>query len=102
MELTDLEITKRIAEIEGLEFEVKSIFAGGVDGVWVVGGSGSYSPLTDDGLIKSLICKHKVSIDWWVYTCTILDDSGNILSEINFCDMALSKAILLAIIKASE
>jgi len=56
--LTDLEICKRIAEIEGLEHA-----SDGIDvRYWREEGAPvqSYSPLTDDGLCFKLMVKYKV------------------------------------------
>ncbi|PHS02448.1 MAG: hypothetical protein COA78_21240 [Blastopirellula sp.] len=108
--MNDLTICKKIAEIEGRELSNKdNMFLPNKDLVYisVIGAEDTtlnqiYNPLTDDTLINPLICKYKVSINWWDYTCTILDDSGNILAEVNFCDMELNKAILLAIIEAHK
>ncbi len=112
-DLTDLEICKRIAEIEGFEFDVKSLFTNGPLGVWPKCGfkeagmsiaSGSYNPLTDDALIKQFIYKYEVTIVWgrnlvMMYRKPNLNPVDTVRFE--FTDKSeLNKTILLAIIEA--
>jgi len=112
--MNDLEICKKIAEIEGVyyietKYHHNDNFLGLVD---EPGGSGSppeligeYNPLTDDALCFQLMIKYKVAVQWlWdendgtphymayavtSYECVEHSDSPN-------------KAILLSIITAEE
>jgi hypothetical protein len=59
-ELTDLEINKRLAEIEGLEFWVHENIAIMIGSCW---DSQEYNPLTDDGLCLRLIFEYGVQIN---------------------------------------
>lgn len=102
MELTDLEICKRIAEIEGVE----SDFIGGLlctknnNG----GFGGQYSPLTDDALCFQLMAKYFISVHicgtWFgCYRGESLPSGCN--SFLSY-ELNLKKAICLAIIKAHK
>ena len=107
-ELTDLEICKRIAEIEGVKVRI----CGGDLCMLEVTGSSlmkipttEYNPLTDDALSFRLMIKYKVRTHWlWEendgtphYEAYINEDS----SDINY-DKSPNKAILLAIIEANN
>ena len=108
MELTDLEICKRIAEIEG--FTVCNVVADSlitINKPYTIEGIATtiesfYKPLTDDLILMPLAFKYKVSICWWNMSCTIVDASGNILSEVLFSNIKLSRAILVCIIEANN
>jgi len=102
--LTDLEICKRIAEIEGFGFAVD--FNGDFtahDSGWL-----PYNLLTDDELCFQLMVKYKVDIMHEVYghdsplfTCRIYTDpEDNPISEA--FNESPSKAICLAIIEAHK
>ncbi len=105
--LTDLEICKRIAEIEGFEFDVKTLFTGGPLGVWPKYGfkevgmstaSGSYNPLIDDALLVKLIEKYEVSISF-VFCKVLINLNG--VHERNFNDrLSLRRSAMLLIIDA--
>jgi len=96
-DLTDLELCKRIVEIEGecIDFCTDSfvVVHNGGDGKY-------YNPLTDDALCFQLMVKYKVDIEH--FKCgtvsTYIDDSvhGEVI-EIN-----VNRAILLAIIEANN
>lgn len=124
MELTNLEICKRIAEIEGLEVATaKEASAREYNSnVCVIlpdgehaGGSVSYNPITDDALCFKLTKKHRVSIDYFEDWQRQGEDK-NVLARlevgrgiysmgtVDFCkgDDSLNKAICLAIIEAHK
>lgn len=103
--LTDLEICKRIAEIEGFTtiahegYECCSVNSEGVISHI------PFNPLKDNGLCFQLIIKYKVRIHWlWEendgtphYEAHISEDG----SDIKY-DKAPNKAICLAIIEANK
>ena len=107
-ELTDLEICKRIAEIEGLEISCE--WDCGNNGILIGKGGGDleeYNPLTDDALCFRLMIKYSVDIQHGksMGLAKVYDDpEDNPLSEICFYqeDAQYSKAICLAIIKSKE
>ena len=98
--MNDLEICKRIAEIEG-EFtkcEDWSVnmcaqleFGDGAN--WKI-----YSPLKDKALCFDLMVKHKIEIEWCGNECATYKDE--LQREIH--DISPQKAICLAIIKANK
>ena len=100
MSMTDLEICKRIAEIEG-EFtkcEDWSVnmcaqleFGDGAN--WKI-----YSPLKDKALCFELMVKHKIEIEWWGNECATYKDG--LSGEIH--DTSPQRAICLAIIEANK
>jgi len=114
MELTDLEICKKIAEIEGVNFDevegkiikirqgkvtmhkeycdlngmMKKLYASG----------NIYNPLTDDALWVNLIEKYEVSISF-VFCKVLIHHRG--VHERNFTDkLSLRRSALLVIIEA--
>ena len=99
-ELTDLEICKRIAEIEGAKEtlfsrvkpkELTAVFDGNT--------AFNYNPLTDDALNHNLMIKYKIDINFSREDNKIIawhDEYVEIESII------LNKAICLAIIKSKE
>lgn len=109
--LTDLEICKRIAGIEGIDVKVNIKRTNLLDvnnpldidsHSRVFGGYKEYNPLTDDALCFRLMVKHKVSLldeynhgicDKWIAEIS----SANGLYS---ADENPNKAILLAIIEA--
>ena len=104
--LTDLEICKRIAEIDGVK--VRDI--GGV--ICILEATGSslmktpttrYNPLTDDALNHQLMIKYKIDV---LNPCKFVNayvcfKSGN-AAKIKATDKNLNKAICLAIIEANK
>jgi hypothetical protein len=106
-ELTDLEICTRIAEIEGFQFEIKSLTCVTPKGLWPkvpfksVGmslDSGSYDPLTDDALCFRLMVKYKIKPSYeydgtWLTFCSAT--TNKLLSK----NTSPNKAICLAIIE---
>jgi hypothetical protein len=116
-ELTDLEICKRIAEIEGHETLPWDEYQ--EDDFYIViddHGEG-YNPLTDDGLLWQLSKKYRVSIMHWEQwqreqckaDCDVIAhiEMGNGIwcaSSIYFRkgDSSLNKSICLAIIEAHK
>lgn len=65
-ELTDLEICKRIAEIEGFDYQViEPLFPN--RGAHIAVGDNlprTYNPLTDKALCFELMVKHQIQLDW--------------------------------------
>lgn len=102
-ELTNLEICKKIAEIEG--FTIPECGHTN-DGVWCSfmpnNCYGHYNPLTDDALCFQLMVKHKMQLTTLIcgdYICV----KQNVFVNINNLTKGLSspnKAICLAIIEA--
>ena len=115
-ELTDLEICKRIAEIEGLEwFELdNSKYSKKPDAHSIYlnkSENGTYrnrfNPLTDDALMLGLIVKYKVDIVHGksISTVRIYDDpEDNPLASIDYYhdDTTINKPACLAMIEANK
>ena len=117
-DLTDLELCKRIAEIEGNkvvfdEFNDKQVKI--LIQTWCDTDSCyfddylPYSPLTDDGLCFQLMVKYKVLITWQDFNdnCTAVIDGASedipftfAIADVN--DKSPNKAICLAIIEANK
>jgi hypothetical protein len=103
-ELTDLEICKRIAEIEG-----RVISGVGSLNVFVkcepsLIGNEQYDPLTDDALCFKLMVKHNVSLTYGDYAVTaeILiekEDGEHSFAAQAYCP---KRAICVAIIESKE
>ncbi len=98
-ELTNLDICKRIAEIEGLTCELReSLFGNKI--LYALteshGGLKSYNPLKDDALCFQLIIKHKIDL--------IFNEFGTVSAYYSkkyaLTDTNSNKAALLAIIEA--
>lgn len=108
MSLTDLEICKRIAEIEGKKGIIVRPLGDGKNHVTVrfTECTGyikcvAYNPLTDDALCLQLMLKHKISVDFRA--------DGRVQAFIDsekttkcVTDKTPNKAICLAIIKANN
>jgi hypothetical protein len=97
MELTDLQICKRIADIEKLnKVEIRGE-------VFVSHGFSCdrrYNPLTDDALLNQLIFKHEISISFNFCLISMITDKQY---EMNFTDIpSLKRNCLLLIIKANK
>lgn len=92
--LTDLEICKRIAEIEGFEFSVNSerVFYN-CDG-WPC----AYNPLIDDALCFQLMSKYKID---WLNRASFKTGAAKI-GDILVPHENPNKAICLAIIESME
>ena len=102
-ELTDLEICKRIAEIEGKSYWVNAT-GEGLCMNYIEGKRASkvlyYNPLTDDALCFRLMLKHEVSLTYGEYAVTaeILikkEDGEHFFATQAYCP---KRAICLAII----
>lgn len=97
-ELTDLEICKRIAEIEGVDAYQHASYPDNPLWQRVNGIAEVYNPLTDDALCFRLMLKHDIAINrdgdgyYWVAGRSIAD---NLHKNPN-------KAICLAIIAAHK
>ena len=99
-ELTDLEICKRIAEIEGYHTNL----AIKCEGVWCSMNSndcyGVFNPLTDDALLNQLIFKYEISIS---FNFCLISMITNKQYEMNFTDIpSLKRKCLLLIIEAHK
>ncbi len=100
--MEDLEVVKRIAEIEGHTFAPWSFRAGKPsilkDGFTNQGKF--YNPLTSDALFLNLILTHEVSINFNFCLINITTDK---FYEKNFHDLEdLRKCVLLLIIEANN
>ena len=106
-ELTDLEICKRIAEIEGYHTNL----AIKCEGVWCSMNSnncyGVFSPLTDDALCFQLMVKYDCDLispyrlnNDTHWECQIFTD--NFADAVSIYDDSPNKAICLAIIEAHK
>ena len=101
--LTDLEICKRIAEIEGLKVSVVGELSVYIKSNSKVGHY-AYNPLTDDALCFKLMIKHRVICHWlWCEN----DGTEHYLSCITgeeecSYDKIPNRAICLAIIESKE
>lgn len=109
--LTDLELEKRIAEIEGITVS-ESIMM--VKGNPIPTGRGlitdeyiEFNPLADRAMLWDLRLKHKVEIDDECTTCRIWDYEGNLDSGCNWVvdyetDKHLPRAMLEVIVEANN
>jgi hypothetical protein len=114
--LKDLEICKRIAEIEGKILSCE--WDCGNNGALIGNGDGDlteYNPLTDDALCFQLAKKYRVSIDYFEDWQRQGEDKDvlarleiglgiHALGTVDFCknDDSLNKAICLAIIESRK
>ena len=101
-QLTDIQICKRIAEIEGLDFSVEDygVFVAEFIPNYNNSESNEYNPLTDKSLWNDLIFKYEVSISF--VTCTLLMIRDGVY-ESNFTDIpSLVRNALLLIIEAHK
>jgi len=102
--LTDLEICKRIAEIEGvLKFTYEKPLYGGAEPMSTEALVPSYNPLTDDAINLRLRDKYYVEINYDGY-CMIYDETHDcIISEVEWGFVRdINKSVLLVIIKDHE
>ncbi len=101
--MNDLEICKRIAEIEGAKETLYSrIKPKELTAVFDNSTHFNYNPLTDDALCFQLMVKHKVSVFYeYGYAAIVDDDSGEYIGDANLYE-APNKAILLTIIGAQN
>ncbi len=109
-ELTDLEICKRIAEIEGVHVfndgaallvpDYEESLRTGYDE------DKEYNPLTDDALCFQLMVKYEVNVNRYYDSVTIDSDYNDKppLANVSFAtdDVSINKAICLAIIEANK
>jgi hypothetical protein len=99
-ELTDLEICKRLAEIEGYKK------TGTVWGECVIvsneDDTTSFNPITDDALCFRLMVKHSVRVEPENCSAWTDNDDGYPQYEVIHCKWTINKAICLAIIKSKE
>ncbi len=102
-ELTNLDICKRIAEIEGLTCELReSLFGNKI--LYALteshGGLKSYNPLKDDALCFKLMVEHEIEF-WSLTACDVKEYHARKLGgnkNVNF--HSANRAICLAIIEA--
>ena len=106
--MNDLEIERRIADIEGVhyietKYDKNNFLALVSENGYVCSAPemiGKYSPLTDDGLCKRLVVKHKValSVAYKIWKARIKTaDNAHVAHDKNY-----SKAAMLAIISAHK
>ena len=104
MSMTDLEICKRIAEIEGYKVstDVRPSCGAAYVNMYPNNCYGKYNPLakteTGKALCFELMVKHKIEIEWWGNECATYKDG--LSGEIH--DTSPQRAICLAIIEADE
>jgi len=106
--MNDLEICKRIAEIEGVKIDVlggKAILDEILGGIRVR--LTEYNPLTDDALCFQLMVKYDCDLispyrpnNDTHWECQIFTD--NCADAVSICDDSPNKAICLAIIEAHK
>ena len=114
-ELTDLEICKRIAEIESYKTSVTDAKKGIWASIYKNDCYDWFNPLTDDALCFQLTKKYRVSIDYFEDWQRQGEDKDvlarleiglgiHALGTVDFCknDDSLNKAICLAIIEAHK
>ena len=102
--MNDLEICKRIAEIEGHETLPLSEYQKG-DFYIVINGHGEgYSPLIDDALCFQLMVKYEVNVDSYLGVTSISSDYTNKpnIAQVSYMDYTINKAICLTIIEANK
>ena len=105
MELTDLEICKRIAEIEGVEL---MSYVDGDRSTFYAGSQTIFNPLKDDELCFQLMVKYKITVEFTRYFEHLKSSFVNGYYENKSADGAYvrdknpSRAILLAIIEANK
>lgn len=98
--MNDLEICKRIAEIDSVDFDYndKRVMYWREENSPVE----TYNPLTDDALCFQLMVKYKVSVFYeYGYAAIVCDDSGEYIGQANLYEEP-NKAICLAIIEAHK
>ena len=99
--MNDLEICKRIAEIEGKEvLSDDEWFTDGECLILVNQCSETYNPLTDDALCFQLMAKYKVDIEH--FKCGTVSAYIEDKNHGEIIDTNPNKAILLAIIEAHK
>ena len=101
--LTDLELCKKIAEIEGIYFHIsenkKHVMVREKSITWLIRFV-NYNPLTDDALLNQLIFKYEISISFNFCLISMITDKQY---EMNFHDIpSLKRKCLLLIIKAHK
>ena len=102
--MTDLEICKRIAEIEGIEnFETYHPIPNEVGFDYECE---HYNPLTDDALCFRLMVKYKVELDFWqeeaeIYYCPEYDERNPVVVSVSNMGKP-NKVICLAIIEVNK
>jgi hypothetical protein len=104
-ELTDLEICKCVAEIEGLEHYIsenkKYCMTRDKLSTYVIRHD-EYNPLTDDALCFKLMVKHSVRVEPENCSAWTDNDDGYPQYEVIHCKGTINKAICLAIIMSKE
>jgi len=102
--MTDLEICKRIAEIEG--YNVSTVFKPSCGSAYANihpnNCCGNYNPLTDKALCFDLMVKHDVRVEPSDCSAWIDNEEGYPEFEIIHHEGALQEAICLAIIEAHK
>ena len=103
-ELTDLEICKRIGEIESLNGDFGTHLNGAHGRRYIDGSFKYYNPLTDDALCFQLMVKYEVNVDSYLGVTSISSDYTNKpnIAQVSYMDYTINKAICLTIIKAHK
>ncbi len=106
MSMNDLEICKRIAEIEDVDFQIQNKKILPKDPANAIKDklTDVYNPLTDKALCFDLMVKHKVEVEWCGNECAtwIYNEDGYPEYKVLHHDGTLQQAICLAIIEANE
>ena len=103
-ELTDLEICKRIGEIESLNGDFGTHLNGAHGRRYIDGSFKYYNPLTDDTLCFQLMVKYEVNVDSYLGVTSISSDYTNKpnIAQVSYMDYTINKAIWLTIIEAHK
>ena len=112
-DLTDLELCRRIADIENIHY-METRYKGNANFIALVSKNdftgtppemiGKYNPLTDDALCFRLMVKYKVQIDYDDKTASIYKDGDCrfIATATATYDSNINRGILLAIVEAHK
>ena len=106
--MNDLEICKRIAEIEF--DDLIDCYEHEFDGICIdkpmcgMVFREAYNPLTDDALCFQLMVKHEVNVDSYLGVTSISSDYTNKpnIAQVSYMDYTINKAICLTIIEANK
>ncbi len=102
--MNDLEICKRIAEIEDVDFQIQNKKILPKDPANAIKDklTDVYNPLTDKALCFNLMVKHNVRVEPSDCNAWIYNEDGYPEYKVLHHDGTLQRAICLAIIKADE
>ena len=102
--MNDLEICKRIGEIESLNGDFGTHLNGAHGRRYIDGSFKYYNPLTDDALCFQLMVKYEVNVDSYLGVTSISSDYTNKpnIAQVSYMDYTINKAICLTIIEANK